>query len=140
MPVLSIQSGPDQGLEFPFEHSIVIGRGGTADFVVPDASVSRRHALVALEEGHWGVQDLDSGNGTFVNDRRISQRALLAPGDSLRLGAVVLAYREGTGRDTGPPTMLPSAVADAAGEAVVLRVTAEAAEEASRAGAVFDKD
>ncbi len=65
-----------------------IGRATRADFVVRAPLVSRFHCrLTALDNGALEVQDLESTNGTFVNDRRIA-RATLAPGDRLRVGRV----------------------------------------------------
>ena len=55
---------------------VLIGRSRRCDFVVTDASVSRRHALY----------DLGSTNGTRINGWRV-ERAVLRPGDELELGA-----------------------------------------------------
>ena len=72
-----------------------IGRSTGADFILDAALVSRVHCrLTALETGDLEVRDLDSTNGTFVNDARIDT-ARLAPGDRLRVGRVeLLAQRE----------------------------------------------
>jgi len=72
-----------------------IGRATGADFILDAALISRVHCrLTALEAGDLEVRDLDSTNGTFVNDARIDT-AMLAPGDRLRVGRVeLLAQRE----------------------------------------------
>jgi pSer/pThr/pTyr-binding forkhead associated (FHA) protein len=44
--------------------------------------------------GDLSVEDLDSTNGTFVNDQRVSGRAALSPGDRLRVGRVELSVRK----------------------------------------------
>jgi pSer/pThr/pTyr-binding forkhead associated (FHA) protein len=44
--------------------------------------------------GDLSVEDLDSTNGTFVNDQRVSGRAVLSPGDRLRVGRVELSVRK----------------------------------------------
>ena len=61
--------GPGVGARFPLSESpIVIGRGSDCDIRINDHSVSRRHArLQPGAEGHYAV-DLQSTNGTFVND------------------------------------------------------------------------
>jgi two-component system, NtrC family, response regulator AtoC len=66
---------------------IVIGRAHPSDIVVPsDASLSRQHArLVAFEGGRASIEDLDSKNGTFVDDARIT-KCDLEPGAVCRLG------------------------------------------------------
>ena len=67
-----------------------VGRAVRADFIVDAALVSRVHCRLTSDEGgSLAVEDLKSTNGTFVNDRRI-RRAVLAPGDRLRLGRVEL--------------------------------------------------
>jgi pSer/pThr/pTyr-binding forkhead associated (FHA) protein len=67
-----------------------VGRAVRADFIVDAALVSKVHCrLVSNADGRLEVEDLKSTNGTFVNDRRIT-RAVLAPGDRLRIGPVEL--------------------------------------------------
>jgi pSer/pThr/pTyr-binding forkhead associated (FHA) protein len=64
-----------------------VGRASAADFIVDVALVSRLHCRLTATEGHVDVEDLDSTNGTFVNDKKID-RAQLASGDRLRVGRV----------------------------------------------------
>src|SRR5688572_15493011 len=67
-----------------------IGRATRADFVVDVPLVSRFHGrLTVLEGGALQVEDLDSTNGTFVNERRVT-RAVLVAGDRLRVGRLEL--------------------------------------------------
>ena len=70
-----------------------VGRGFSADLRLEDQSVSRRHAVI-VDAGD-GVRILDdrSANGTFVNDHRVTD-AVLHDRDAVRLGRVVLVYRE----------------------------------------------
>jgi len=72
-----------------------IGRSTGADFIVDAALVSRVHCrLSALPDGELEVRDLDSTNGTFINDARI-ETARLSSGDRLKVGRVELvAVRE----------------------------------------------
>src|SRR5215217_924363 len=62
-----------------------IGRGPSADVVLDDASVSRRHALVVERGGEAVIADDRSRNGLFVNGRRVRQ-ATLHNGDEVQLG------------------------------------------------------
>ena len=67
-----------------------IGRATGADFIVDAPLVSRVHCRVtALTGGGLEVRDLDSTNGTFVNDERV-RIVHLEPGDRLRVGRVEL--------------------------------------------------
>lgn len=65
-----------------------IGRSTTADFILDAAMVSRFHCRLTAG-ATVDVQDLQSTNGTFVNDKRV-QRSTLAVGDRLRVGRVEL--------------------------------------------------
>ena len=67
-----------------------IGRAIRADFTVDVPLVSRLHCrLTATDTGQLEVIDLQSTNGTFVNDRKIRQAVLVA-GDRLRVGRLEL--------------------------------------------------
>jgi hypothetical protein len=68
---------------------LLVGRHGGCDVVLPDPSVSRRHAWLTFHDGHWVLRDLDSTNGTRVNGARV-ERCRLEPGDRLRLGSAEL--------------------------------------------------
>jgi pSer/pThr/pTyr-binding forkhead associated (FHA) protein len=62
-----------------------IGRAPDNDLAVDNLAVSNHHARVYFEAGRLVVEDLDSLNGTFVNDLRI-ERATLHDGDSIWIG------------------------------------------------------
>ena len=64
---------------------ITIGRAPDNDLAVDNLAVSNYHARVYFEAGKLVVEDLDSLNGTFVNDLRI-ERATLHDGDSIWIG------------------------------------------------------
>jgi pSer/pThr/pTyr-binding forkhead associated (FHA) protein len=67
-----------------------LGRATRADFVVDVALVSRFHCrFTVTPDGVLELEDLDSTNGTFVNDERI-KRLALKPGDRVRAGRVEL--------------------------------------------------
>jgi DNA-binding NtrC family response regulator len=73
----------------PAAGSVVLGRGDAADIVVPDASVSRRHAVISIGPPLM-LEDLSSQNGTRHGDKQLvpgEQRAFAA-GDILELGTV----------------------------------------------------
>jgi pSer/pThr/pTyr-binding forkhead associated (FHA) protein len=66
-----------------------LGRATGADFIVDAALVSRLHCRIEAGEDKLEVIDLESTNGTYVNDKRI-ERARLTSGDRLRVGRVEL--------------------------------------------------
>jgi pSer/pThr/pTyr-binding forkhead associated (FHA) protein len=69
-----------------------VGRDA-ADILIPDPTVSRRHAQVTLEEGLVTVEDQGSTNGTYVGGRKLApgERAGAFAGDEVRFGSVVLS-------------------------------------------------
>jgi hypothetical protein len=70
---------------------VMIGRSRDCDLTLDDPNVSRRHAELRNEDGHWVVADLGSTNGVKVNGRRVEQVAL-QPGDELALGLARLSF------------------------------------------------
>ena len=70
--------------------AISIGRGLSNDFRIVADGVSRIHARISLRDDNYYLADLQSTNGTFLNDRKISAEAKLSHGDKIRLGRSVL--------------------------------------------------
>jgi serine/threonine protein kinase len=67
--------------------SVMVGRDRTCSIVLAHPAVSRRHARISVGGGKEPVlEDLQSANGTYVNNTRID-RAVLKPGDIVRFGA-----------------------------------------------------
>jgi FHA domain len=102
-------------LEFPWGEEevstgspLVVGREGStlAQRLADYPNVSRRHAEIALADGRLTVEDLNSVNGTFVNDERVPalRPHPLADGDELRFAAALRATVRSAGDRGGPPT------------------------------------
>ena len=88
-----VRVGELRGRRLPVKTPIVnIGRADYNDLVFPDPSVSTAHAKLQLRGGVWLLVDLDSTNGTFVDGERVKDEAPLAPGATVRLGDVQLAF------------------------------------------------
>ncbi len=68
---------------------MLLGRSTECDLLIPDPSVSRRHAQLFFRDGKWILVDLDSKNGTYINGVQV-QRAELLPGDVVALGVECL--------------------------------------------------
>ncbi len=62
-----------------------IGRSGDNEVILPDYSVSRRHAIIRDEGEQWCIYDLKSTNGVQVNQADV-ERKPLRPGDLLKIG------------------------------------------------------
>jgi pSer/pThr/pTyr-binding forkhead associated (FHA) protein len=84
IPVLSVRT--DDGRAFKFTRSFHIGRERGCEVRIEDAHVSRKHATVSFEDGWWRLRDLQSGNGVFVNGRRV-ETAIIDRSLTIRLGA-----------------------------------------------------
>jgi DNA-binding winged helix-turn-helix (wHTH) protein len=68
----------------------VIGRATDCEVSIELASVSRHHAIIALNSGQMTVRDLGSKNGTFVCGRRVEGTVPIASGERMRTGSVTL--------------------------------------------------
>ncbi len=88
--------GQNIGKRYFIEHTeIIIGRSDSANIQVEQDSVSRQHAKITTREGRTWLYDLDSTNGTFVNDKGIED-AELRDGDLLRIGQTIFKYLSGS--------------------------------------------
>jgi len=93
--VLAVVEGVQTGVQFPLRPGrTVVGRREDCDVVIADPAVSRQHLRIEWTEDGLELHDLNSTNGTFVNDLRVTVHPL-SPGDRIRIGATVLEYREG---------------------------------------------
>ena len=95
MWILQSAPGEDEAWTFRLSPGAIktIGRAPRADFILDAALVSRLHCRLTAGDGTLEVLDLQSTNGTFVNDKRVEQ-ARLAAGDRLRVGRVELRVDE----------------------------------------------
>jgi pSer/pThr/pTyr-binding forkhead associated (FHA) protein len=90
---LAIESG-DAVLLVALDRDILhVGRSPAMDIVIDDATVSRRHAVIARQDGETVLLDDRSRHGLLVNGERVA-RAVLRPGDVIALGGVTLRYVE----------------------------------------------
>jgi pSer/pThr/pTyr-binding forkhead associated (FHA) protein len=69
-----------------------IGRSPDNDICIPERHVSRQHAVISFRDGIFVISDLGSANGTFINDKKLSDAFPLAHGDVIRLFVPVLNF------------------------------------------------
>jgi hypothetical protein len=79
-----------------------VGRVEDNDFHIADGSVSSHHAEVILRGAEILIRDLNSTNGTFINNEKITEM-VLKPGQTLRLGQVELKIDDGKPVTAPPP-------------------------------------
>jgi hypothetical protein len=98
MPYLETLDRTDEQLEYVLSRNrVVLGTAAGSDVVIGDVfqgheTVSPRHAELRKEGEGFMVLDLDSEQGTFVNDVRTGEN-LLSDGDEIRLGSVRFVFR-----------------------------------------------
>jgi hypothetical protein len=87
-------AGPEPGRTISLRPGqLRIGALSQNDIVIDSESASRRHAELRITADAVEIEDLDSENGTLVNDEPIQVRAL-QPGDRIRIGDVELVYQK----------------------------------------------
>jgi len=87
----TVRSGKEMGRTIAVNsgQSITLGRLKGCDVVVDDEAASRRHCTITAREDAVVVADLQSANGTFVNEKRINT-VELSKGDKIRIGSTVI--------------------------------------------------
>ncbi len=84
---LTMKTGPQPGKIYPLtKGEMIVGRDATADVVIPDAEVSRKHARLYLQGGGYVLEDLGSTNGSFVEGQRLMGPHALKAGESVMFG------------------------------------------------------
>jgi hypothetical protein len=87
----------DDGTLHPLlEETSTIGRTPANTIALRDASVSAKHAQVIRTAEGFLIEDVGSRNGTYVNSEKLSERRLLADGDLVRLGKIILTFNLAT--------------------------------------------
>ena len=88
--ILEVLKGPRTGRTFVFDRhdTFIVGRSQYVHCPINDVALSRDHFLIEVNPPRCEVRDLDSTNGTFVNNERID-RARLASGDLIAAGQSV---------------------------------------------------
>src|SRR3974390_2493425 len=95
MPDLRTVEGPHTGDVYPLNReSAVLGRDPECDIVFYSGSVSRQHAKIVRVDDDFFIEDLQSRNGTYVNNARIRDRQLLGDQDRITLCDVVLVFND----------------------------------------------
>jgi uncharacterized RDD family membrane protein YckC len=80
--------------EIPLSRTLLsVGRDPSNDIVLPDAMVSRRHAVIEYRGNQYFLRDCNSSNGSLVNGDKISERGL-RDGDLVAIGTARLLFRE----------------------------------------------
>ena len=120
MPKLTLLLGRRTMQVYDFKQpSIVVGRDDTADVLIDNPSVSRRHAEIRLGDDGWVVEDLGSSNGTFLRGAKITGPQSIGLGDEIGLGKFSIVFGKALGEGEAPAK--PSAASAPAARAPAMR-------------------
>jgi Nif-specific regulatory protein len=118
-----VEAGVAAPASLPLDETttVTLGRSRDCSLVLGDRFASKRHAELVRTSGRWTLRDLNSTNGTRINNRRMtSEPATLADGDVIGIGEVRLRFIAArpvdTGKDTDvvqPPLVVPGVEAAA---------------------------
>ncbi len=91
---LAVVAGSLRGTSVPLtDGGVLIGRNPECSLVLTDDFASGRHLRIYPGADAWYADDLESTNGTYLNQRRIDTGARLEPGAQIRIGQTVLELR-----------------------------------------------
>lgn len=91
MARLIVQTGQNIGQEYVLQDSTVLGRSSSNPICVDDHSASREHCKITKEADGYCLVDLESHNGTRVNEVKTRRRKLLS-GDVIRIGKIKFLF------------------------------------------------
>ena len=87
--ILTVTGGPDVGRSEVLSKSrVIIGRKG-AEFALNDPEISRHHCMLEFRDRFVNLKDLDSTNGTFLEEERV-RAAVLQDGAEFRVGSSII--------------------------------------------------
>jgi DNA-binding NtrC family response regulator len=86
-------SGGVVEFDLPVEGRIVVGRSSATQIHLDSTSVSREHAAIVAHGGSMMLHDLQSTNGTFVNNARLTESVAIGIGDVIRFGEIATEVR-----------------------------------------------
>jgi pSer/pThr/pTyr-binding forkhead associated (FHA) protein len=87
-PIQLVNKNDDGNVQQISLSTILIGRDPMCEYSITNETVSSKHARIFFDKGQWWVEDLDSSNGTFLNEHPVEIKTVLTSGDQLRFGQV----------------------------------------------------
>ena len=101
--MLCALQGPNAGREYMLLGTEVqLGRGEECDIVLHDLNASRAHALIRNHGGTYTLLDLQSKNGTLVNESKVSEQTL-RENDMVQIGESIFRFRTQASSTTAEP-------------------------------------
>lgn len=97
--LLTLMDGKSSGNYRFTSQEVLVGRDPACNLHLEDATISAQHARLAYHHGQWWVEDLKSTNGTYLNQEPVLTPTVLAAGDELRCGQLVMQVALGDNRE-----------------------------------------
>ncbi len=97
MASVIVTTGDQKGEFLPLGRRIsVIGRAENLPLQVRDNLVSRKHLRIRFDEetGEYFAEDMGSHNGVYINNKKITEKTLLAEGDMILIGTTILMFTQ----------------------------------------------
>ena len=85
-----VSPAEQRGRSYELLDELTVGRAAGCHIALDDRFVSQLHARMFRRDDQCFIEDLGSTNGTFLNDDKVTSPALLAKGDHVRIGNVVM--------------------------------------------------
>jgi pSer/pThr/pTyr-binding forkhead associated (FHA) protein len=82
---ISPESDPENKIRFNLPE-VIIGRDESCNFRIDKPTISARHARFSFHHNQWWVEDLNSSNGTYINNEPVSIAIVLTSNDLVRFG------------------------------------------------------
>jgi hypothetical protein len=131
MPKLLLKFNAAVIKEIPFDKdSLAVGRKPDNDIIIDNPAVSGHHCRISVQGGTYFVEDLESTNGTFVNEKRVKKSGL-HHNDVVGLAKHAIVFVE----DAPPPESAPEAPAEPPSDAAMMISPAKQEEPASASAA-----
>jgi pSer/pThr/pTyr-binding forkhead associated (FHA) protein len=104
---LTIQNEGTKSTHRVFHQSdIFAGRDSTCDVFLDDDAVSARHFHMGYHHGQWWLEDLNSTNGTWLNQVLIATPTVITTGDQIECGHTAIVINIGATANPSPTTRL----------------------------------
>lgn len=88
--LVKVRFSDERTEKYPLRPITTIGRNVTNSIVINNNYTSASHAMFTRRGSQWWIEDLDSRNGTLLNDIPIADPAIVTPGDVVAIGDVII--------------------------------------------------
>jgi pSer/pThr/pTyr-binding forkhead associated (FHA) protein len=92
---LKFMDQQSEKIEFFTRPVVTLGRDLTCDCIIYDKAVSARQARLSFHHNQWWIEDLDSTNGTFLNQDRVAQPTVIITDDQITCGGTAMVIQIG---------------------------------------------